>query len=322
MQVQGMIQHILVTGGAGYLGSVLTHDLIRQGYDVTVVDNLSLSTQSLLDLIFEPSFACEVIDIRYPSLVSPLLDEADAVVHLAAVGNDSEGCCDAEEIKRINLDATKSLYEESSRRGVKRFVFASTCSNYVPDGPDKPVDEATSLRPISPYGVSKVAAEEFILGYQSNATVPVILRFPEIYGLSYRNRFDIAINRLIKDAIRENRIEMRCEVCWRSYIHVLDASRAICAVIEADRDFNGVGVFNVGDDTQNFQMKTIAELIIKALPDVRCTFNTLKEDPTSYRVSFGKIRDWLGFSINHTLEESIPELFDAIDEGRVDFSEG
>ena len=314
--MDSMIQHVLVTGGAGYLGSVLTHKLIAPGYDVTVVDNLSSSTTSLLDLVYEPSFTCEVLDIRYPSLISPLLDESDVVVHLAATGGENTGAGNVEETKHINLGATKAINEESCRRGVKRFILASTCSNYAAKHTGEPVDETGELTPQSPYGVTKMAAEEFILGNPYPGTVATILRFSEIHGISHHNRFDLTLNKLIREAVKNERVEMPGEEdSWRPYVHVRDACGAIVAVIEADEGLVNGQVFNVGDDTQNFRMNDVAGKITGVMPDVRCVFRPSGNNPRSYRIGFGKIKRELGFSTKYRLEDGITELSGAILEG-------
>jgi nucleoside-diphosphate-sugar epimerase len=320
--MDGMIQRILITGGAGYLGSVLARELISQGYDVTVADNLMYSTESLLGLAGEPAFICEVVDIRFSELLYPLLDEIDAVVHLAAIVGDP-ACRRKEDLAtETNLKATKALYDESCRRGVKRFIFASTCSNYGAQDPDEFVDENGNLRPLSHYAETKVSSEQFILNHQSNGVIPTILRFSTIYGLSHRNRFDLTINQFVKEAIKEKQIEIWGEQYWRPYIHVKDACKAVCAVLDADSRLVAGQVFNVGEDTQNFQKKTIAKIIDGMIPGVEFAFVPVKDDPRSYRVSFKKIKQMLNYSIDHRLEDGIEEIRDAIWAGRIDSFEG
>lgn len=320
--MDGMIQSILLTGGAGYLGSTLARDLIKQGYDLIVADCLMYSTDSLLGLTGEPSFECEIVDIRLPELLHPILDDVDAVVHLAAIVGDPACKRKKAQASETNLDATNALYEESCRRGVKRFVFASTCSNYGVHDPDELVDETGVLHPLSHYAETKVSAEKFILEHQSNGTIPTVLRFSTIYGLSHRNRFDLTINQFVKEALVDKHVEIWGEQYWRPYVHVKDASRAICAVLEAEDSLIAGQVFNVGDDSQNFQKKTIAKIIGEIIPGVEFTFVPLEDDPRSYRVSFRKIRDMLGFTIGHRLNDGIEEVRDAIVEGKINRFDG
>ncbi len=317
-----MIQRILVTGGAGYLGSTLVRDLIRYGFDVTVADNLMYSTDSLLGLTAEPSFMCEVIDIRRSELLYPVLDEIDAVIHLAAIVGDPACKRKQELATETNLEATTALFEEACRRGVKRFIFASTCSNYGVADQDELVDESGELHPLSLYAETKVASEKFILGHPANGTSATVLRFSTIYGLSHRNRFDLTINQFVKEAVFDGHIEIWGQQHWRPYIHVKDASRAIHKVLEADEKLVTRQVFNVGDDTQNFQKKTIAKYIDKHIPGVEFTFVPLEDDPRSYRVSFRKIKETLGFNIEHRLEDGIREISDAIAGGHITHFEG
>jgi nucleoside-diphosphate-sugar epimerase len=312
------IQHILLTGGAGYLGSILTRDLIGEGYDVTVVDNLALSKTSLLDLLYEPSFNCQVLDIRYPALISPFLDNADAVIHLAAVGREQGGGVDRDEIRHINLEAAKALYEESCRRGVKRFIFASTCTNYPNSENDEPADETSALMPFSPYGVSKAAAEEFILEHRYPGTKTVILRFPEFFGVSHVTRFDVTINRYVRDAVAEGRIELRGENCMRPYLHVRDASRAVAAFAETANGNRVEGIYNIGDDSLNIQSTALADLILEVFPDVKCIFRRRQGEEHSYSVAFGKFGNCFGLSAEYSIKDGIIELRNAIDDGSIE----
>ena len=320
--MDGMIQRILLTGGAGYLGSVLARDLVSQGYDLVVADSLMYTTESLLGLTGEPSFECEIVDIRYPQLLHSVLDDIDAVIHLAAIVGDP--ACKRKEVQasETNLEATRALYEESCHRGVKRFIFASTCSNYGVHDPDDLVDETGALHPLSLYAETKVSAEEFILEHQSNGTIPTILRFSTIYGLSHRNRFDLTINQFVKEALLDKQIEIWGKQYWRPYVHVKDACKAICSVLEAETSLISGQVFNVGEDSQNFQKETIAEIIGRIIPGVKFTFVPLEDDPRSYRVSFKKIRDTLGFRIDHRLDDGIEEVRNAIVSGEIKSFEG
>lgn len=301
--------NILVTGGAGYIGSSLVPLLLSEGYSVRVLDSLLHGGESLLGVWSHPNFAFVLGDIRHQGKLQESLTDIDAVVHLAAVVGDPACARQPELARAINLEASLSLIEESQRAGVNRFIFASTCSNYgkMKDA-DSYVDEQSELRPVSLYAETKVAVERALLDGPNGKWCPTPIRFATIFGVSPRMRFDLTVNEFTMEMLTTKHLTVFGEQFWRPYIHVRDAGRAIQLVLSSPaRKVAGV-VFNVGATDQNFQKKQLVEMIRPYAPDANVKFVHKAEDPRDYRVSFNRITAQLGFSISRTVAQGIEEV--------------
>ena len=308
---------ILVTGGAGYLGSVLTPLLLREGHQVRVLDDLSHGGAGLLGVLSDENFTFHKGDIRSEETIREAVDGMEAIVHLASIVGDP-ACARAPELARqVNVDGSLRLFEAASRDGVDRFVFASTCSNYgrMADGSGF-LDEGAELRPVSLYAETKVAVERALLGSRTGTTAVTLLRCATLYGLSPRMRFDLTVNEFVRDLLTRRKLAVFGEQFWRPYVHVRDAARAISMALSAARERVSGEVFNVGDSSQNFRKGQIVEAIVSQLDEeVEIEQVHRTEDPRDYRVSFDKIRDRLGFRITRTVQDGIQELRDAIRQG-------
>jgi len=316
---------ILVTGGAGYIGSTLVPLLLNAGHSVRVLDNLSHGGSPLLPAWSNPAFDFCRGDIRNCSAVKSALSGMEAVVHLAAVVGDPACARDPELARSVNLDASFALIEESRRSGVRRFVFASTCSNYGKmKDPNQFVDEESELRPVSLYAETKVAVERFLLASVDGQTwCPTPLRFATIFGTSPRMRFDLTVNEFTMEMLVKKRLVVFGEQFWRPYIHVRDAARAIMLVLESASQKVAGRVFNVGSTDQNFQKQQLIDLIRPHAPDAIVEFVHKPEDPRDYRVSFTRISEQLGFHITRTVREGIAEVSSLIRENVInDFENG
>jgi nucleoside-diphosphate-sugar epimerase len=301
---------ILVTGGAGYVGSTLVPALLSAEHEVRVLDRLAFGGESLLGCWCEPGFELVRGDVRDVATVKKAVAGRDAVVHLAAVVGDPACSRQPELARETNLDASKSLIEESQRAGVKRFIFASTCSNYgrMKD-PSQFVDEDSELSPVSLYAETKVAIEKFLL--ESNdrpdwCATP--LRFATVYGVSPRMRFDLTVNEFTMELLVHKTLKVFGEQFWRPYIHVRDVARAIQRVLEAPEHLVRGCVFNVGATDQNYQKQQLVELIQPFAPDATVEYVRRTEDPRDYRVSFARVTNQLGFKTSRTVAQGIEEV--------------
>jgi nucleoside-diphosphate-sugar epimerase len=316
---------ILVTGGAGYIGSTLVPLLLNAGHSVRVLDNLKHGGAPLLAVWSNPAFDFRPGDIRDRSAIKSALLGIEAVVHLAAIVGDPACARDPELARSVNLEASFALIEESRRSGVQRFVFASTCSNYgkMKDA-HQFVDEESELRPVSLYAETKVAVEKFLLAsVDGQAWCPTPLRFATIFGTSPRMRFDLTVNEFAMEMLVKKRLVVFGEQFWRPYIHVYDAARAIELVLESASEKVAARVFNVGATDQNFQKQQLVELIRPHAPDATVEFVRKTEDPRDYRVSFSRISEELGFHITHTVSEGIAEVSKLVRESVIkDFEDG
>ena len=301
---------ILVTGGAGYIGSTLVPLLLNAGHSVRVLDTLNHGGAPLLPSWSDPAFDFRRGDIRDRSTVASAVSGMDAVVHLAAIVGDPACARDPELARSVNLEASLSLIKESRRCGVQRLVFASTCSNYgkMKDA-DQFVDEESELNPVSLYAETKVAVEKFLLASRNGpAWFPTPLRFATIFGTSPRMRFDLTVNEFTMEMLVNKRLVVFGEQFWRPYVHVRDAARAIRLVLESAPEKVAGRVFNVGSNDQNFQKQQLVDLIRPHAPDAIIEFVHKAEDPRDYRVSFARISQQLGFHITRTVSEGIAEV--------------
>jgi nucleoside-diphosphate-sugar epimerase len=302
--------NILVTGGAGYVGSTLTPLLLAEGHHVRVLDNLLHGGESLLGVWSHPCFEFVRGDICDPSDVKAALAGIEGVVHLAAIVGDPACARQRELARAVNLEASLALIEGSQSAGVSRFVFASTCSNYGKmEDADQYVDEETELRPVSLYAETKVAVETALLqGGREGRWCPTPMRFATIFGVSPRMRFDLTVNEFTLEMLTKKCLQVFGEQFWRPYVHVRDAARAIQLVLDSPSPTVAGNVFNVGATDQNFQKQQIVEMIRPYAPDAVVEFVRKEEDPRDYRVSFMRIIEQLGFRITRTVAQGIEEV--------------
>jgi nucleoside-diphosphate-sugar epimerase len=301
---------ILITGGAGYVGSRLAPLLLAAGHQVRVLDHLAHGGESLLGVWCHPGFEFIRGDIRDRTTVRTAVSGQNAVVHLAAVVGDPACSREPDAARAINLDASLALIEECQHAGVERFVFASTCSNYgkMKDA-NQYVDEKSELSPISLYAETKVAVETALLeSGHNNGWCPTPLRFATVYGVSPRMRFDLTVNEFTMEMLTKKHLKVFGEQFWRPYIHVHDAARAIQLVLSSPAAKVSGCVFNVGATDQNFQKQQLVELIRPYAPDAVVDFVHKTEDPRDYRVSFARITDQLGFKTTRSVPQGIAEI--------------
>jgi nucleoside-diphosphate-sugar epimerase len=257
---------VLVTGGAGYIGSVLTSHLLQVGHRVRVLDALMFGGESLLGVYDHSDFEFVRADVREAEEVAPALEGVDAVIHLAAIVGEPACRMYAELARTTNLDATISLVDQAKREGVSRFVFTSTCSNYGISDISILAGEEMPLNPISLYSETKVEAEKYVVGAADDTFCASVLRLATAYGLSPRMRFDLLVNELVRDAVSRKWVVLYGPESWRPFVHVKDVARAFETVLEAPGDVISGSTFNVGADSENYQKVQLAELIKKHVP--------------------------------------------------------
>lgn len=310
-----MLKKILVTGGAGYIGSVLVRLLLEDGHEVKVVDTLEFGGESVVELLNNERFTFIKGDVRDAALMQSALAGMDAVAHLAAIVGDPACAKQPELTRSINLDGSKRLYQLANAACVKQFIFASTCSNYGKmDDPEGYVVETSTLAPVSLYAETKVEFEQFLLSYKDQDVncVPTCLRFSTVYGLSPRLRFDLTVNEFTKELALGRELVIFGEQFWRPYCHVVDLSRSVLSVLNANTEAVAFEVFNVGDTHENYQKKMIVDEIKKRLPDAKISYVERQEDPRDYRVNCDKIRDVLGFKITKTVPDGIDQILQVV----------
>ncbi len=317
-------RHVLITGGAGYIGSLLTSELLRANYRVTVLDTLLFGGESLISFLHHPNFHFVKADVTEPRAVKDSLRDGwqkpDAVVHLAAiVGFPACQAVGKQVAWRYNVDATKMVFGQAVDLGVERFVFASTYSNYgfSPDG--SPVTEESPLNPQSLYAETKIAGEEFLLSQKESSCSPLLFRFATLYGISPRTRFDLIVNQFVLEAFTKRELIIYQRGYSRSFVHIRDVVRGVIMGLEAERAKVRGQIFNLGTDNGNYSKDDIVQLVLKRMPETMVEYKNLTfgGDMRDITVSFEKIKRVLGFETTLDVDDGIRELLFALKSGMI-----
>ncbi len=299
---------VLVTGGAGYVGSVVVGKLLREGYGVRVLDHLKWGDHGLAEFRKNKNFELVSGDIRKQADLEKGLNGADHVIHLAAVVGDPACAKEPGLATEINWTASKALFDLAEKKEIKRFVFSSTCSNYG-KMKDEYVDENSPLRPVSLYAELKVKFETYLLEKKIRSSIcPVALRFATAYGFSPRMRFDLTVNEFTQTAVLGKDLEIYGKQFWRPYCHTEDLAQACFLALTASAEKVRQQVFNVGDTAENYTKEMLAELLHERIPSLQVKFVEKTEDPRDYRVRFEKIKRVLNFKISKTVPDGIDEI--------------
>jgi nucleoside-diphosphate-sugar epimerase len=304
---------VLVTGGAGYIGSVLTERLVERGYNVRVVDRLYWGEEPLARV----NERIELVPADVRDLPASALDGVDGVIHLAGLSNDPTAEYDPHANWQMNALATEALGRACIERGVERLVFASSCSLY--DGlPPGMHDETAEIRPRGAYAESKRYAEERLLDLADEGLCPVLLRNGTVYGHSPRMRFDLVVNTFVKDALVHERLELHGGGwMWRPLVDVRDCSDAMIAALEAPAQLVEGEIFNVLHS--NYQIRELAMLVAGSVQllgrPVVLEEVPLPELTRDYECANVKLAQVLGFIPSRSVVEAVADLLSRIDVG-------
>ena len=315
-------RHVLITGGAGYIGSFLTSELLRANYRVTVLDSLLFGGESLVPFLHHPNFCFTKADVTEARAIKDSLNDncqkPDAIVHLAAiVGFPACQAVGRQVAWRYNVEATERAFEQAIDLGVERFVFASTYSNYGLSPNGKPVTEESPLNPQSLYAETKIAAEEFLLSQKDAACAPLLFRFATLYGMSPRTRFDLIVNQFVLEAFIKRALIIYQRGYSRSFVHIQDVVRGVIMGLEAERSKIRGEVFNLGTDNGNYSKDDIVRLVLKRMPETVVEYKdlTFGGDMRDITVSFAKIKKVLGFETTLDVDDGIRGLLFALKTG-------
>ncbi|MBL7701571.1 MAG: NAD(P)-dependent oxidoreductase [Ferruginibacter sp.] len=310
---------VLVTGGAGYIGSVLVRQLLNKGYQVRAIDSLKFGGDALYDVMLNPNFEFMKGDIRNADDVDKAIEGVDAIAHLAAIVGDPACKKFSFEANETNWDGAVLLFNKAEAAGVKRFVFSSTCSNYgkMAD-PDSFVVETSSLNPVSLYAELKVKFERYLIEDNKDSRMcSTALRFSTVYGFSPRIRFDLTVNEFTRNAAVKGEQEIWGQQFWRPYCHVDDLARSVVLVLESPVEKVRANVFNVGSTEENYTKGMIIKEVCKVVPNVNVIYVDSSEDPRDYRVNFDKIKNELGFTITKKVPDGVKEIYTLLKTGIV-----
>jgi nucleoside-diphosphate-sugar epimerase len=276
---------VLVTGHKGYIGSVLVPMVQRAGHEVVGLDS-DLYRNSTYGT--PPAPVEEIIkDIR--DIEKEDLAGIEGIIHLAGLSNDTLGDLNPELTYEINYSASVRLAEMARDLGIERYVFASSCSNYGAAG-DRFQDESAELHPVTPYAKSKVMVEREVVKLTDDHFTPVFMRNATAYGVSPRIRFDIVLNNLTAWGYTTGRILLKSDgTPWRPLVHIEDISLGAIAALEAPKEVVRGQSFNVGRNTENYQMRQLAEIVRDTVPGCEIAFaDGAEPDKRNYRVDFAK----------------------------------
>lgn len=300
---------VLVTGHKGYIGTCLVPMLLAEGFEVTGLDS---------DLFRECTFDGEIV--RIPEVIKDVRDVSaedvaghDAIIHLAGLSNDPLGDYDPSLTDEINGQGSIRLARLAREAGVRRFIFASSCSNYGAAG-DSFLCEDAEFNPVTPYGVSKVKVEQAVSKMATDRFSPTFLRASTAYGLSPRIRFDLVLNNLTAWAFTTGRVYLKSDGSpWRPIVHVEDIARAYTAVLKAPVEAVHNEAFNVGTTTENYQIREIAAIVESVVPGCRVDFAPdAGPDKRNYRVDCNRIARTLhGFKPQWTARRGVEQLYQA-----------
>lgn len=309
-------RHVLVIGGAGYIGSVLVRELLGRGYHVRCLDALLYDTASALAALEgNPRFSFVCGDMGCSNVLAATLAGITDVVLLASLVGDPI-CKKYPQLARdINLTGSMDAFSAVAAAGVDRFVYVSTCSNYGVSAGASATEES-AVNPQSIYAETKVAFEHFLQARAPSVScTTTILRLATAFGLSPRMRFDLTIADFARQLALGRELAVFDPETWRPYCHVRDIATAVRAVLEADRLAVNGQIFNVGGDDQNYTKAMIVTELQAILPDARIRYCDGDADVRNYRVSFRKIQDALGFVPRHSVRESIVSVARAVRDG-------
>lgn len=316
MQGEEPEHHVLVTGGAGYVGSVLTAELLRAGHRVRVLDSLLYGNgESLAGVAEHERFGFARGDVRDPDTVAAALEGVTDVVLLAALVGDPVCKRNPELARETNLDGARNVLRACEDAGVGRLIFASTCSNYGLREDDRLATEDDELHPLSLYAETKVEMEREILAGDWTFS-PTVLRLATAFGISPRMRFDLTVSEFARELALGRELEVYDADTWRPYCHVEDIAAAVISALGAPSDDVRGEVFNVGGDEGNHTKRSIVTAAVEALGgEARVIWSEGGVDARNYRVSFAKIEERLGFSPRRTVPESVARVIEAVRSG-------
>jgi len=311
--------HVLITGGAGYIGSFLTGELLRLGYHVTVVDELLFGGEALLSYIPNQKFHFVKADVWEPRAIKKASRSdwatPQAVIHLAAIAGFPACQAVGRQVAwRYNVESTQHVFEQAVELGVPRFIYISTYSSYGLSPEGKPISEDAPLNPQSLYAETKVASERFLLGQTDSDCAPLIFRPAHLYGLSPRPRFDMIVNQFVLDAYLRRELLIYQRGYSRSFVHIADAVAGILLGLQASEDKIRGQIFNVGSDNGNLTKDEVVTLVLKRLPETHVNYKdlTFGGDMRDISVSFEKIRQELGFEAQLTVDDGVREVLYAL----------
>jgi len=304
---------ILITGGAGYIGSVITALFLNEGYHVKVADLLWFN--KYIPSLYEanPNYTFIKGDIRDIDFLKNIMENVDYVIHAAAVVGDPASKKFPELTYTINQEASIKLIDMAKNYNIRGFIFLSTCSNYgISEGL---ANEDSILKPLSLYSETKVNVERYLID-KAHKLDWIICRLSTVYGVSPRMRFDLTVNDFALNAFTKKFLDIFLPYTHRPYIHVSDVGKVMLNIMEKF-DITKRNIFNVGFNKENYQKIEIAKAISTSIPGIRIDITEKGSDTRDYRVDFSKLQRYLDVSNSYRVEDGIREVVDLLRSGKI-----
>lgn len=312
------MKKIILVGGAGYIGRVVSRKLTNSGYEVTAFDNLIYSQENSVQHIKNKNLYKFVYgDVREYDKINSLIKKFDIVIILSGLVGDPITKKYKDEAFEINNKSIINIINSCKDSNVERLLFISTCSNYGLLSDKEFAKEETTLNPLSDYAKEKINIEKFILSLKNKVNFsPTILRFATAFGLSPRMRFDLTVNQFTREIYLNKKILIYDPQTWRPYCHVEDFANLIHLVINSDKDKIDFEIFNAGDQKNNFNKIGIVNLIKKYIPKFEINYKENGGDARNYKVDFNKVKKKLGFVADYSVDKGISEIIEVLKKGK------
>lgn len=311
------MNNILLIGGAGYVGTVITSHFLKLGFKVRALDNFVYDNQEAIQAYLgDENYEFISGDLGNMNTLAKAAEGIENVVILGGLVGDPITKNYPEASNKINDIGVQACIDFFDDKKLNKLIFISTCSNYGLIKENELADENFDLNPLSLYAKAKVAAELHLMSKKGKVSYTgTVLRFATAFGLSPRMRFDLSVSEFVRDLYFGEELVVFDEHTWRPYCHVRDFARLIELVIEADNEKVSFEVFNAGGEVNNFTKKMIVDTIASYIPDAKIKFGANGTDPRNYKVSFKKVKETLGFVPKYTVKNGIEELINAFEIG-------
>ncbi len=304
---------VLIIGGMGYIGSRLTNLLLNKNFSVKVVDNLLYNQNFLSTFEEDQNFEFIQGDICDLNTQLEAVKDVDAVVYLSEIVGDPACKSFPEKSLKTNYLALCALSTLCAHLKISRFIYTSSCSVYgSTTDPSLTLTESSQVNPLSHYARMKLESENFLLNIKNNFFHPTILRLGTVFGYSYRQRFDLVVNKFVKDSFLFNRINIQGGKQFRPNIHVDDISEAIVSILDSPLDKINNSIFNLSNGSENKNIIELAEEISSVIKNTKIVIDNKISDNRNYRVSSKKIHDTLGINANTSIKDGVIDLYNKL----------
>lgn len=309
------MKNVLLIGGAGYVGTIMSSHLLKHDYNVTVLDNFIYHNQHAVQpYIGDPNYNFYYGELSDYKMLDKVSKDINHVIILGGLVGDPITKKYPNISGQINDVGVKKCIDFFDNKNIDKLIFISTCSNYGLIGENELADENFDLKPLSLYAEAKVSAEKHLLNKKGKVSYSgTILRFATAFGLSPRMRFDLSISEFVRDIYFGKELVVFDEHTWRPYCHVRDFARLAETVMTSSKDKIDFEVFNAGGDENNYTKKMIVDEILNNIPNGKVSYTEKGSDPRNYKVSFSKVKNELGFTPKFTVKNGIQELIHALD---------